>query len=127
MVPVPRCSSHHLEARLRERRYVADARVRLAIARLSGEELKTLRKLSEYGYQSLWGRKSGEKFEIWRTLGDITDMVSTSRLLDKGSIRLAGTFLEGHPAYELTPFGVEVARLVQAELPRFRAEEPSTP
>jgi hypothetical protein len=50
-------------------------------------------------------------------------MASTPRLLDKGLIQLAGRFMEGHPAYHLTPLGIVVAKLIQSGLREFNADK----
>jgi hypothetical protein len=106
-----------LMARLREREYVNDARVQLAIAGLSAEEVTALEKAAEYAPGTVWGRK--DKGSV-----DFFAMASTTRLLDKGLIHLAGRFIEGHPAYHLTQFGMVVAKLVQSGLREFNADKP---
>ena len=105
-----------LMARLREQLYVNDARVKMAIASLSVEELTQLKHVAEYAPDTVWGRKdSGSIDFLW--------MAAIPRLLDKGVIKLAGRFLEGHPAYQLTPLGYIVAKHIQSGLPEFKARE----
>ena len=106
-----------LKARLRERQYVNDARVQLAIAGLSAEELTALKQAAEYAPGTVWGRKETGSVDFFA-------MASTPRLLDKGLIQLAGTFAEGNPAYHLTPLGMVVAKLVQSGLRKFIADKP---
>ena len=106
-----------LKARLRERQYVNDARVQLAIAALSTEELTVFRQAAEYAPGTVWGRKETGSVDFFA-------MASTPRLLDKGLIQLAGTFAEGIPAYHLTPLGMVVAKLVQSGLRKFSANTP---
>jgi hypothetical protein len=106
-----------LMARLRERQYVNDARVQMAIAGLSAEELTALKQVAEYAPGTVWGRKDTGTV-------DFLAMVSTPRLLDKGIIQLAGRFEVGHPAYHLTPLGMVVAKLVQSGLREFKADLP---
>jgi len=106
-----------LLARLRERQYVNDARVQLAIAGLGAEELTALKQVAEYAPGTVWGRKDTGTV-------DFLAMASTPRLLDKGIIKLAGRFVEGHPAYHLTPLGMVVAKLVQSGLQEFKADVP---
>ncbi|MDD5435067.1 MAG: hypothetical protein PH343_06530 [Nitrospira sp.] len=106
-----------LMARIQERQYVNDARVQLAIAGLSAEELTALKQVAEYAPGTVWGRKDTGSVDFFA-------MASTPRLLDKGLIQLAGIFLEGHPAYRLTPLGIVVAKLVQSGLPEFKAQKP---
>ena len=106
-----------LMARLRERQYVNDARVQLAIAGLSAEELTALKQAAEYAPGTVWGRKDTGSVDFFA-------MASTPRLLDKGLIQLAGKFVEGYPAYHLTPLGMVVAKLVQSGLREFNADKP---
>lgn len=107
-----------LMARLRERQYVNDARVQLAIAGLSAEELTALKQAAEYAPGTVWGRKDTGSVDFFA-------MASTPRLLDKGLIQLAGRFVEGYPAYHLTPLGLVVARLVQTGLREFIPDTPA--
>ena len=106
-----------LMARLREQQYVNDARVQLAIARLSAEELTALTQVAEYAPGTVWGRKDTGSV-------DFLAMASTPRLLDKGLIQLAGKFEEGQPAYHLTPLGMVVAKLIHSGLREFNADKP---
>ena len=106
-----------LMARFRERQYVNDARVQLAIAGLSAEELTALKQVAEYATGTVWGRKDTGSV-------DFSAMASTPRLLDKGLIQLAGKFVEGYPAYHLTPLGMVVAKRVQSGLREFNADKP---
>lgn len=106
-----------LMARLREQQYVNDARVQLAIERLSAEELTALKTASEYPPKTVWGRKDTGSV-------DFSAMASTPRLLDKGLIQLAGRFVDGNPAYRLTPLGTVVAKLVQSGLREFNEDKP---
>lgn len=107
-----------LMARLRERTYVNDARVQLAIAGLSAEELTALKQVADYAPGTVWGRKDTGSVDFF-------GMASTPRLLDKGLIKLEGRFVEGHPAYHLTPLGMVVAKLVQSGLREFKADIPT--
>lgn len=103
-----------LSARLREKQYVNDARVQIAIASLSTEELMALKQAAEYAPGTVWGRKDTGSVDFFA-------MASTPRLLDKGLIKLVGRFVEGHPAYHLTPLGMVVAKRIQSGLPEFQA------
>jgi hypothetical protein len=107
-----------LMARLREQNYVQDARVRLAIAGLSAEELTALKQVACYAPGTVWGRKD-------TGVVDFFGIASTPRLLDKGLIKLEGRFVEGHPAYHLTPLGMVVAKLVQSGLREFKMDTPA--
>ena len=106
-----------LMARLRERQYVNDARVRLAIARLTAEELTVLKQAATYPPGTVWGSKDTGSVNF-------LEMASAPRLLDKGLIQLAGRFEEGHPAYHLTQLGMVVAKFVQSGLHEFNANKP---
>ena len=92
-----------LTERLRERKLIDDARVQIATAGLSKEEVLVLREGSKYGPDQVWGfRDTGSvQFEV---------MAAISRLLDKQIIVLTGRFAAGHPAYRWTTFGIEVVR-----------------
>ncbi|MHB1033186.1 MAG: hypothetical protein ACYC35_04090 [Pirellulales bacterium] len=106
-----------LMARFRERQYVNDARVQLAIACLSADEMTALKQAAEYTPGTVWGRKDTGSVDFFA-------MASMPRLLDKGLIQLAGRFVEGQPAYQLTPLGMVVAKLVQSGLREFNADKP---
>ena len=91
-----------LVARLRERKYVDDARVRLAVATLSGDEVTLLMKVAAH---QLWGvRDTGSV--------NFLAMEAIPRLLDKQLIVCVGKFEEGHPAYAATPLGQIVVKIV---------------
>jgi hypothetical protein len=104
-----------LMARIRERNFVNDARVKQAFAALSKEELQLLSIVANYSPGVAWGHKE---------TGTVDFMLMTSipRLLDKGVIVLAGKFSEGHPAYVLTQLGFFVAKMVQSGQKEFVAD-----
>jgi len=107
-----------LMARLKERNYINDARVRLAIAGLSNEEAALLREVfADLPPESAWGRPS-------RTFGQLIANVAIPRLLDKQLIKLTGQFEEGYLAYDPTPLGRVVAQVVKSDLRQFRADQP---
>ncbi len=109
-----------LMERLREQQFVNDARVQMAIASLSKDELQALRQAAEYPPGTVWGRSNTGSVDFF-------DLASTPRLLDKQLIRLRGTFAEGHPAYECTPLGRVVAQLAKSSLPQFKADKKEEP
>jgi hypothetical protein len=106
-----------LTERLRERTLVQDARVSLAIAGLTNDELEMLKTIAEYGDDAVWGRPNTGSVDFFA-------MAALPRLLDKNLIRVAGVFEEGHPAYAATELGRVVARLVKSNLRQFKADPP---
>lgn len=103
----------HLIARLREQQLVRDARVKIAIDSLSGEETLLLKQMKNYTATTVWGREVNG-LATWYAL-------ATARLLDKGIIRLAGEFEGDEPAYRFTPMGFVIHTLVNTGLRRFEA------
>jgi hypothetical protein len=101
-----------LEARLKERNHINDARVRLSIAGLSREEVAALRRIADLPHGAVWGRKD-------ECIVDYFEVASISRLLDKQLIMLAGQLQNGYPAYKPTPLGRVVAQLIKSDLPKF--------
>jgi hypothetical protein len=100
-----------LIARLREQCYVADARVKLAIASLSNQELILLSELEATPEDQIRG---------WNVGGTVlsTFEAAIMRLLDKRLVTLVGQFPEGYPGYQLTQLGRVVARHVKSGLPQ---------
>jgi hypothetical protein len=110
--------AEQLLARIGEQRLVNDTRVQIAIASLSAEETTLLKQMKEYGPTSVWGRKV-KGLANWYAL-------ATSRLLDKGVIKLAGEFDGDMPAYTFTPLGYVVHQAVNLGLRKFEAQKPET-
>ena len=106
--------SEHLQQRVREQRLIADARVQMAIASLSAEETMLLKQMKDYGPTTVWGREV-KNLATWYAL-------ATSRLLDKGIIRLAGEFADDKPAFTFTPLGCVVHQAVNGGLRKFAGE-----
>lgn len=106
--------SEELSARVREQQFERDARVRLAIDSLSGEELTFLKEAKDYTATNVWGR---EVKGLANWYGD-----ATHRLLDKRLIKLMGEFENTDkytPAFAFTPLGLVVNKLVNAGLRKF--------
>jgi hypothetical protein len=103
-----------LLGRLREANHVHDARVQMAIAGLSGGEISLLKYMASLPPTTAWGRENK---------GDVTGLVSLPRLLDKQLIRVVGQFEAGYPAYQPTPLGYVVAKLVESGLRKLKAGE----
>jgi hypothetical protein len=100
-----------LIARLGEQNYVADARVRLAVASLSNQELILLSELEATPEDQIRG---------WNVGGTVlsTYEAAVMRLLDKRLVTLAGQFPEGYAGYRLTQLGRVVAEHVKSGLPQ---------
>jgi hypothetical protein len=94
--------------RLHEADHVNDARVQLALAHLSGEEIHVLKDFARGGSATTKG---------WTEVGTSTVLMTIPRLLDKNLLRVVGTFDVGCPAYQLTPLGYVVARQLEGGLP----------
>lgn len=101
-----------LLARLQEQRFHHDARVQLAIASLSAEELTLLKQMKAYEVNTVWGREV-KGLANWYS-------EATGRLLDKGLIRLMGEFESDKPAFMFTSLGYVVNQLVNSGLQRFK-------
>lgn len=112
--PARRRLTEELVKRLREQRFVNDARVRMAIASLSGEEMSLLMKM-DYAPNIVWGQK----------VRGVANWFSqaTSRLLDKQLIRVAGHFAEDEAAFAFTPLGHVVQQAVKKGLRRFEGDK----
>ncbi len=111
-----------LLARLREGKHVHDARVRLAIAGLTGQEIALLKD---------WADLPPDRVRGWSAILSVNDALRAwplTRLLEKQVICLVGEFEEqGYPGYVLTPLGKIVAKVVKTGLRRFPGELPSKP
>jgi hypothetical protein len=111
--------STELSARLGEQKFFRDARVQMAIASLSPEEVIYLKHRQEYGQNIVWAREV-KNVATW-------EGVATSRLLDKGILRLAGEFENQEliqPALAFTPLGYVVHQQVVGHLSKFQADRP---
>jgi len=109
--------AEHLLARVRDQRFVADARVQMAIAALSAEEIVLLKQMKDYNATTVWGREV-QGLANWYTM-------ATSRLLDKDIIKLAGEFKSNEPAFTFTPFGFVIHQAVNQGLTKFAADTPT--
>ena len=103
-----------LRKRLREQKFVNDARVQMARASLSGEEVFLLTKM-DYSPSTVWGQKV-KGLSNWFSQ-------ATSRLVDKQLIRVAGRFEEDEMAFAFTPLGYAVQQLVKKGLPTLVPKE----
>ena len=105
-----------LLARLREQNYLSDARVKLAVASLSNQEIKLLSQLAELPE----GQARG-----WDVGGTVLSVYEAAimRLLDKRLITLVGKFEKGFPGYQPTQLGRIVAGIARSGLPQFHSAE----
>jgi hypothetical protein len=96
--------------RLKAQRFALDARVLMATASLTDQEVKLLSDLASHPLGTVRG---------WNPGGTVLSVYehAISRLLDKGVIELAGRFPEGYPGYRLTPLGHYVAARARSGLP----------
>jgi hypothetical protein len=100
---------------------VNDARVELAKAGLSNDEVVMLKGVAAYAVEGMvWGRPISNQV-------DFLGMASIPRLLDKRLIRVVAQFEAGHPAYSITPIGREVIKMIKTGLPRLKANNPGGP
>lgn len=108
-----------LLARIRESKHVNDARVQLALASLSAEEMALLRIAAAYSPGAAWGYPDDGTVNFLR-------LAAIPRLLDKQLIKLVGQFEEGHPAYTFTQLGFVVANLVKDGVPQLKSDRPKS-
>jgi hypothetical protein len=102
-----------LFARLREQSYLADARVKIAVASLSNQEIEIISELAELPKDQARG---------WEISGTVLSVYEAAimRLLDKRLIILAGKFQKGFPGYQLTQLGRVVAGIAKSGLYQFQ-------
>ena len=105
-----------LMARLREQNYLADARIKLAVASLTNHEIKLLSELAELPEGQVRG---------WDVGGTVLSVYEAAimRLLDKQLIILAGKFDKGYPGYSPTRLGRVVAKIAKSGLRQFASLE----
>jgi hypothetical protein len=95
-----------LEERIKERYYINDARVQLAVAGMIKQEVDLVRILGDMPLGKVWVQK---KEKQWDPFG----VDQSPRLLDKQVLYFAGQTKEGHPSYRLTPLGFAVAEFLK--------------
>lgn len=100
--------TQELVARINEQKFHLDARVQIAIDSLSAEEVLLFKHTKQYTELSVWGQEVKGISNWW------SDAVQ--RLLDKRIIRLAGEFDEQIPAFQFTPLGGVVQKMVNMGL-----------
>ncbi len=101
-----------LASRLRERNTINDARVKLAVAKLSNNELQVIKNFGGLSEGSMFGFSTS----------NLTIMEAIPRLLDKQILQTSAEFEAGHSAYEFTSLGFAVAALVKAGLRKVKAD-----
>ena len=104
--------SRELVSRLNERNHMNDARVKLAAAGLTNEEIKTLKYIAQQGSETIFGNPNF----------NLSAMISNSRLLDKQIIKLEGECDEGIIWYSVTHLGFIVAQYINSGMPKIKAK-----
>ena len=99
--------------RLRERSFIDDARVTMAIDSLSGEEIEYIKIFNIH--------EIDRPFRFNTSVKNLPVMMVVPRLLEKKILRLAGTFESGAPAYLWTQLGFEVKNRIELGLPTYIA------
>ena len=114
-----------LKIRIKERNYINDARVQLAIASLSQAESKQLKSVADYSLQTAWRPVDGEISVPIFTFVMIKQTLCFNGLLNKQLIKVVGEFSKNQPAYQLTPLGQVVAKRIKAGLKKFKTDPPN--
>jgi len=109
-----------LKKRLAQQTFMNDARIRIAIASLSLEELTIIKAwgalmVANPSY-TLFGRGDPKTLDLLGATG-------IPRLLDKGILKIVGTFRTGQPAYSFTQLGVVFLKTALTTLPQFEGTE----
>lgn len=107
-----------LRARLKEQKFYEDARVKLAISQLTSEELRILKSTVNFSLNQVWGLPQSSTI-------DFIPLLAFPRLLEKGIIKLTGSFSEGHPAYVFTPLGKTIADFAVNHMNKYQGDETS--
>lgn len=97
-----------LTARLRERKLLNDARIRTAVAQLTGEERDVLGIFSLYTEEQVF----------WLNSTTLETASAVPRLLDKGFIVAVGISADDRPMFRWTRLGLETARHLDSLVPR---------
>lgn len=95
-----------LEERVKERDYINDARVRLAVASMIKQEVDLVRILGNLPPGEGWTRN---KEKEWDPFG----VDQSARLMDKQVLHFVSQTKEGHPIYCLTPLGRAIAEVLK--------------
>jgi hypothetical protein len=103
-----------LQNRLKEAKYINDARVNKAISGLTGGEIDALKYIASLPLNASWGGPNE---------GNLQGLVSIPRLLDKHLIYCSGEFEEGFTAYHATELGYIVAKIVEKGLRKLIADK----
>lgn len=108
-----------LQDRIKAQAFARDARVKMAVAGLTETEINVLLQMADDSTETVRG---------WTPGGTVLSTYehALSRLLDKGVIEVLGRFVQGHPAYRLTPLGRTVAAHAKTGLPTFTTNKQSS-
>ena len=100
-----------LQDRLDQSAFIKDARVRVAISKLSSAEIYIIRNIGESSLKNGWGRKDEGLITQWAD--------GIPRLLAGGIITMDGMFDKGHGCYKYTELGLVVSQHVLNDLRTF--------
>lgn len=106
--------AQELVGRLKEREYLDDARLQIAIASLTGEELDAIKAFAGNTLEQIF----------WANEQNLLTMAALPRLLDKQLLKTVATTDDGKVAFAWTTLGYEVARSVKTLLPIVKTEAP---
>ena len=101
--------SDELVARINQRSYFNDARLKIAVASLTYQERAVIELFSKY--------RAGDVFWINKEAMSLLTASALDRLLDKQLIRAAGQTNKSEVAYSWTELGQHVVEVIKRELP----------
>jgi hypothetical protein len=105
-----------LQERLREQKYLYDARVQIALATLNQGEVQILKERADSPIGAVFSPTNQGGFVVGGI--EVNQLSYITRLLDKQLIVLVGARPDGTPSYRLTSFGFVVAHVVKANFPQ---------
>lgn len=100
--------------RLKEQTHIYNAKLKMTVDSLSGEEIILLKQNKDYKESHVWG-KPVDGISSWYS-------TATTRLLDKNIIKLAGQFPEDKPAFQFTPLGFYIMKLINSKLTTYKPD-----
>lgn len=105
-----------LVGRLREQERAKHAKIELAVAGLTAEEMSLIDRFGHHPPTRYWNytRDGHINFEA---------QIAIPRLLDKGMIVLRGKFDDGNPCYGWTELGLVAARIALKGIPEFKIKK----
>ena len=103
-----------LQDRLDQSAFINDARVKVAISKLSSAEIYIIRNIGESSRRNGWGRTDEGRVTQWAD--------GIPRLLAGGIITMDGMFDKGHGCYKYTELGLVVSQYVLNDLRTFASD-----